>query len=885
MAVSSEAPPEPLARPMALVFGAGLPAAAAVEHLVEGYGLLHADLADPEPQLRGRPLPSIATAEGELRAGMLLSFVRFLVERHGQEVFLRFLGSARPDSLDASCRELYGAPLGALEEEWRRNLAGAGDRVKTAQFLRLTLRYLRPHTRRELESVVYMLLGMGFTILFAKMFERVIDTDIPSGEISEVLQTLAILGIGFAISMVANLRRAYLTAYVSSSIVRTMRTEMFDRMQTLSADWYHRHQQGDVLARMFNDVAVLEFGLSQILREGAFQMLSVVVFSIALFTINVPLAIIVVVGAPLVAFVYRAMASGALKRSMAVQEQTGQALTIATENYGAQSVVRSYALEDRERRRFDRASERLFRSEVRLQVFGGLFGVTVNMIVTFLRLVVLGLGAYLIIEGNFTIGGLAAFMTMMGEVITPTTSLTTIGQQMQEATGALVRINEIRDALPDIADTPDATQLPRLSGEIRLEGVGFSYTLDRRALDDVDAVIAAGSRVAFVGATGSGKSSILLLLMRFYDPDDGAVRYDGHNLRGVTLESLRAQLGVVFQETFLFDTTIRENIALGNPSASNDQVEAAARAAELHDFVMSLPQGYDTVVGERGGRLSGGQKQRLAIARALVRDPAVLILDEATSALDPRTERLIAATLDHVATGRTTIAVTHRLTSVTHYDRLFVVHDGKLVETGTHEELLQLGGVYAQLWGEQTGSAPHPELPFDARGALVRIPLFAALETAELAQVEGRLRAMELAPGEQLPEGGGKIAIVQRGRARRLVPGLQGSMGPVTDLGPGDAFGVNALLGDETGSVLEALERTTLLVLDDEAIAVFAAMYPSVSAALTGGAATAAPVGGHRLSRVTWVPGTAPRRVPSLPTVTEGVRSSTGPFPGASHDV
>ena len=393
MAVTPEAPPEPLERPLALVFGSDLPAADDLEPLLEGYGLFYADVPDPEPQLQGQMLPSIVTAEGELRGAMMLSFVRFLVVRNGREAFLQLLGTAKPGAVDATCNEVYGEPLGALEEEWRRKLAGASDRIKTGKFLRLALHYLRPHTRREIESVFYMLLGMGFTILFAKMFQRVIDTDIPSGEISKVVTVLAILGIAFAISMLANLRRAYLSAYVSSAIIRQMRTEMFGRLQTLSAEWYHRHQHGDVLAWMFSDVEVLEFGLSQVLREGAFQMLSVVVFSIALFTINVPLAFIIVLGAPVVAFVYRAMAGGALKRSMAVQEQTGEALSVATENYSAQSVVRSYALEDRERGRFERASERLFRSQVRLQIFGGLFGVTVGMIVTFLRLVVLGLGA------------------------------------------------------------------------------------------------------------------------------------------------------------------------------------------------------------------------------------------------------------------------------------------------------------------------------------------------------------------------------------------------------------------------------------------------------------------------------------------------------------
>jgi ABC-type multidrug transport system fused ATPase/permease subunit len=882
MVVTAESPPEPLERPLALVFGAGLPAGDDLAPLLEGYGSLQSDLPDPDPELRGRPLPALATAEGEERAAMLLSFVKFLVDKYSRKSFLDLLASARPNAMDAAFQQAYGQPMGSLEEEWKRKLAGAAERLKTGQFLRLTARYLRPHAWREGEMFVHMLLGMVFTIVFAKVFQSLIDTQIPSGEFSKVVGVLVILMVAFAISLLAGLRRAYLAAYIGSAIVRQVRTEMFVRLQTLSAGWFNRHQEGDILSRLFGDVYVLEQGLSQTMREGLFQMLSVVVFSITLFTISVPLAAITVLGAPLVALVYKAMSKGAVKRSMAVQEQTGQTYSVANENYGAQSVVKSFALEERERRRFERSSERLFKSEVRMQVFGGLFGLSVNMIVTFLRLVTLGLGAYLIIEGDYTIGGLAAFMSLMGEVLQPVTGLTQLGQQVQEATGALVRIDEVLQAVPEVADGPDARAIGPLRDQIRFAGVSFSYSPDRRTLDDIDLTIAAGSRVAFVGPTGSGKSSTLQLLLRFYDPEDGAVLFDGRDLRECTVDSVRGQIGVVFQETFLFDTTIRENIALGKDGATEEEIEAAARAAELHDFIETLPQRYDSVVGERGGRLSGGQKQRLAIARALVRDPTILVLDEATSALDPRTERLISDTLEKVASGRTTVAVTHRLTSVTDYDRIFVIVEGKIVEQGSHDELVARGGTYAQLWAEQTGATPPSEIPFDASAALARIPLFDALDADQLASIEPRLRAMDLAAGEQVPDGGGRVLIVRRGRARVLARGLDGRLAPVADLGSGDAFGVAALLGDDSGTMLEAVDATSLLVLDDEAIAGLAAVFPTVAAALTGSEPRpVAPGGGRRLSRMTIAPASRLRPVEAdtLPSAVEEARRASGGFP------
>jgi ABC-type multidrug transport system fused ATPase/permease subunit len=854
MVVTPEAPPEELERPLALYFGAALPAASDLGLLLEGYGLHVAGAPDVDPQLREIALPPLVAAEGELASAMARSFVAYLLERSSEDNFRRLLSSAQPGRVDAAAYEIYGAGLSVLEDTWRRRLAEGPPDVKAGQFLRLTLRYLRPHVRREAEMFVYMLFGLGFTMVFPFAFRRLLDKAIPSGEFSQVLSILTVLGVAFLISLLAGLRRAYLSAYVSGSVVRQIRIEMFGKLQTLSSGWFSRHEQGDVLSRLFSDVAVLEQGLSQTIREGAFQMLSLIVSAVVLLTLNVVLAVIVLLGAPVIALVYRAMSSGAQKRGIAVQEETGSVFSTSTENYSAQSVVKAFALEARERARFGRASERLFKAQVRMQLFGGLFGLSVNMIITFLRLFVLGLGAWLILHGHLTVGGLVAFMSLMGEVLSPVTSLTSIGQQVQASTGALVRINEVLEAAPDVVDS-GGDALPPLSREIRLDGVGFSYTPERRTLDGISAVITSGTRVAFVGPTGAGKSSVLQLLMRFWDPDDGAVRFDGRDIREVSLASLRQQLGVVFQESFLFDTTIRENIALGKPGASDAEIEAAARAAEMHEFIAGLPRGYDTLVGERGGRLSGGQRQRLAIARALLRDPRVLLLDEATSALDPRTERLIAATLERVGAGRTTIAVTHRLTSIVDYDCIFVIVDGRLVEQGTHGELLARGGVYAELWAEQSGGQVPTEAPFDATGALARIPLFATLSQVELADVADRFRSAQLAAGESVREGGGRLLVVRRGRGRVVVDGLAGEPVTAAQLEPGDAFGLSALLGQDSGASLVAGEPVSLLVLDDQAIAALAATYPSVAAVLEHGAtAAAAPAGGRRLTRLTMAP-------------------------------
>jgi len=852
MVVTSEAPPEAPERPLALLFGSVLPAAADVEHLLEGYGLLLADAEDPDAALRGVDLPPFEMADGELRAAMSLSFVRFLANRSGRDAVRQMIGSAQPGRVETAAEEHLGLSLVALEEQWRMELLSGQAGIKPTQFLKLSMRYLRPHLRRQVELGVYMLLGLAFTMSFPFISRQLFDSAIPSGEFSNVMGLLGVLGAAFVVSLVAGLRQAYLSAYVGGAIVRDIRAAMFDRLQFLSTGWFARRQQGDVLSRMFNDVALLEQGVSETLRQGVLQVLTLIVSAVVVLRLNLLLGVIILLGAPVVGVVYRLMSNGARKRSLTVQERQSALLGIASENYSAQAVVKGFGLEDRERMRFGGALNRLFTAERKLSVFGGMFGLTVNLVVTGLRLLVLGLGAWLVLRGELTLGTLVAFLGVMGEVIGPVTTLTNIGQEIQTASGALLRVNEILEEQPDIADREGAVAIPPVAREVALRGVSFGYTPDKRTLSDLDLVIEAGKRVAFVGPSGAGKSSVMQLIMRNYDPDAGGVFFDGIDIRGATLASVRSQMGIVFQDNFLFDTTIRENIAMGRPGATDDEIVAAARAAEVHDFIVQLPRGYDTMVGERGGRLSGGQRQRVAIARALVRNPTLLLLDEATSALDPRTERLINDTLQKASRGRTTISITHRLASVVDYDRVFVLAEGRLVEAGTHAELVGAGGVYSALWAEQTGGLPDEAPSVDAVTALRGVSLFAGLEEADLAELASGLGSARLQAGQRLAEGGG-LHLVLRGRARLHQIGLNGTAGQSVDLGPGDSFGLGALLGRGTGAELEAVGPVDLAVLDATMLRDLAADFPSVAAAITGSSAHR-PDDGRVLGRFTMGP-------------------------------
>ncbi len=707
MVVDDRTPPEPVGRALALLFGHVFPAHEELEPYLEGYGLLRAGTPDTTDRLRGRGLPSWAEADGDLRAAMSMAFVGFLVATAGDAAVRRFFGAARPGLVDDAARAQLGASLGELEARWRSSLAAEPPAAPaaSASFLRLALMHLRPHLGRQIELFVHLLLSLAFAVAFPFVTKRLLDTAIPSGKWSEVAQLLGILAVAFVVSLCAQVRQQYVSAYVSSSIVRTIRSTMFSRLQVLPGSWYARHDQGDVISRVVSDVEMVEGGLSNLLQEGLGQIVALAVSLVVCVTLDWRLALVTVAGAPIIAIVFQRMRAGAMRRSLEAQEESGKLMSVITENLQAQQVVKAFSLESREEARFDRAAGGVFDAEMRMSVFGGWFMMSVQMVVTLLRLGVMGFGAWLIVDGQLTIGSFVAFTSVMGQVLEPVTGLTMLGQQVQQSMGALQRVREVTDETPDICDATDARPIGPLTHELRVSAASFGYTPERRILDAVDLVVPAGTRTAIVGASGSGKSTLLQLLLRAHDPDAGRVSWDGVDLRAATLGSLRGNTGAVFQDAFAFDDTIRENIRVGRLDATDADVEAAARQAELHDFVLTLPQGYDTIVGERGGLLSGGQRQRLAIARALVRRPSLLVLDEATSALDARTERAIAATLDRVATGRTTVAVTHRLGTVVAYEQIVVMADGRVVERGTHAQLLVLGGTYAALWAEQHAAA------------------------------------------------------------------------------------------------------------------------------------------------------------------------------------
>jgi ABC-type multidrug transport system fused ATPase/permease subunit len=364
-------------------------------------------------------------------------------------------------------------------------------------------------------------------------------------------------------------------------------------------------------------------------------------------------------------------------------------------------VIQAFVQEDEELARFTVESENYYRARVEGVRYWSTFFPVMRFVAAMGTVLVLAAGAVMVVGGSLTLGTLVAFLAYVTSFYEPLNRLTEVDNIFQEAIAAGERIFELLDQTAEIQDSAEATELPRLRGEVQFDDVHFRYGTGDKVLQNVSFHMAAGEMVALVGPSGAGKTSIANLLCRFYDPSNGKIAVDGYDLRTVTLDSLRSQVAVVLQDTFLFNTTIRENLLFGKPDASEEEVVAATRAAHAHDFITALPDGYETMIGERGVKLSGGQKQRLALARAILADPRILILDEATSSVDAEAEYLIQQALEAVLVNRTALVIAHRLSTIRDADKIIALEEGRIVEIGDHRELLERGGLYSQLYQRQ----------------------------------------------------------------------------------------------------------------------------------------------------------------------------------------
>ncbi|HYO50996.1 MAG TPA: ABC transporter transmembrane domain-containing protein, partial [Chloroflexia bacterium] len=747
------------------------------------------------------------------------AFVAYLAETHSNQALRRFLVAYDPDRPDQATSEAFRQPLGTLEEAWLAKLQrDSRGGVTLRSFVGHLLPFYKPYWLKEVEILAYMLLGLANGLVLPLGSKYLIDTILPSGSLAQLGIFSAVLVTFYVFSSAVGLRRSFVNAEVNQRILTDLQGRVFSHLQWLPHDFYGKAKIGDLLSRLSTDLQVVQQAMGQLAGSGIFMTVSALVAAITLVSLNLLLGSLVLLTVPIFAFIYLALRTRLQAASLTYQKLAGESVTMAQESLSAQAVVKAFGLEDRIIARYNALLDSILKASLKLNATGSMFEVSINLAVSMCQLLILVAGGYLIINGSLTIGTLLAFVALLPSLYQPVIVVSTLGQTVQRANGAFNRVTELLEEPVTIANSDGAIQLPPLARYIRFEDVSFSYDGDRKILDGLNLVIPAGTHAAIVGPSGSGKSTVVNLLLRFWDPTEGRLTFDGHDLREATISSIRSQTSIVFQDTFIFDTTLRENIAISRPTATDAEIRKVAEDAQLSDYIASLPAGYDTVLGERGVRMSGGQRQRLAIARALLRNPRVLIFDEATSALDAHTEMEILEILDELARGRTTISITHRLSIAAKADRIYVLDHGRLVEEGSHQELVRAGGLYHKLYEEQTSYATGKvSSKLDLEVARLRsIPLFQALDATALAHVAQQLMPERFASGEDIVrqgEEGDKLYIIDSGQVEVLVGGEQDAH-RVNQLADGDFFGEMALVTGETrNATVRAITPTRLYSL------------------------------------------------------------------------
>ena len=568
------------------------------------------------------------------------------------------------------------------------------------QYLRL-LQYLKPYRLRILEAVICMIFTAAANLYMPWIIRDMIDKVLAEKDMA----TLNMICIGVIVIFFARgffyFGQSYLISHVGQRIVLDIRNELFSKFQRLPVAYFDRHQTGEVMSYITNDVATVQNALVDklidVVTEGAIFLGSLVM----MFLLDWQLSLMTLITVPLVAVSMRVFGKMIRNSGAEIQARLSDFTAMMQESLSAERVVKAFGRERYEIERYYGQNEQTFAASMKNVRLTSMLTPTIEFIAALAATALIWFGGKEVVDGRITAGTLVAFLTYAVNMSNPLKRLSRAYAGIQQAIAGADRVFGILDMEEPISDRPGAKPLPFAGGRVRVEDVTFSYKEGVPALSHVSLSAEPGQMIAFVGPSGAGKSTIANLIPRFYDVDSGAILVDGCDVRDVTLESLRAQIGIVPQETMLFSTTVRENIRYGRLDATDEEIEAAARDANAHDFIMELPEGYDTQIGERGLMLSGGQRQRIAIARAILKDPRILILDEATSALDTESEKIVQAALDRLMVGRTSLVIAHRLSTIFGADQIYVIDHGAVREHGTHEELLAAQGLYAELYALQ----------------------------------------------------------------------------------------------------------------------------------------------------------------------------------------